>query len=191
MPDPNDLLTFWIDEIGPEGWYRADDAVDAIIRERFEPLWTSVHGGVPTGWTPTPDSVLALLILLDQFPRNMFRGSAKSFATDPEARAKAKKAIARGWDLRIAEPARQFLYTPLMHSECLEDQERSVRLYKARMSNTEGLLIHARAHREVIRRFGRFPHRNIDLGRKSTAAEVAFLDDGGYRTVVDSLRKAA
>ena len=191
MPDPEDLLSFWLEEVGPKGWYIRDETVDARIRERFEPLWTRARKVGCMGWSVQPRSMLALVVLLDQFPRNMFRDSGKAFATDWQARAQAKKAIRLGWDMKIDAPERQFFYLPLMHSECLEDQERAVRLLKTRVPGGEDNVIHARAHREVIRRFGRFPHRNIDLGRLSTTAETAFLAGGGYRTVVDSVREAA
>jgi uncharacterized protein (DUF924 family) len=187
---PEDVVSFWIDEIGAQGWYKASDALDATIRDRFGAAWDTAraHGG--TGWTPSPQSALATVILLDQFPRNMFRDDAKSFATDRLAMSKAKHAIDTNWDMRIDGAARQFFYLPLMHSECLVDQERCVRLFKERMPDADDNLIHAKAHRDVIRKFGRFPYRNAVLGRKSTAQEQAFLDTGGYGAVVNALRAA-
>lgn len=191
MPNFEDILKFWIEDTGPAGWYRSDAALDADIRTRFEPVWRQALAGDCMGWSAQPRSMLALLILLDQFPRNMFRGSPEAFATDDKARAQAKKAIGLGWDTRFSGPEQQFFYLPLMHAECLEDQERAVRLFAERMPESKDNLVHARAHREVIRRFGRFPHRNTDLNRATTAAETAFLADGGYRSVVDSVREPA
>lgn len=191
MTNPEEVLSFWIDETGPQGWYKASAALDDAIRKKFGLLWQQAGTAATTCWSSSPRGMLALLVLLDQFPRNMFRGSGKSFSTDADARAKAKKAIRLGWDLRIDGEARQFFYLPLMHSECLEDQERAVRLLQCRLPGSKDNLLHARAHREVIRRFGRFPHRNHDLGRRSTPAELAFLGEGGYSKVVDSLSEAA
>lgn len=187
---PDEILRFWIDETGEDGWFRQSNALDTEIRRRYLDLWEEARR---TGldWTPTPRSSLAKLILLDQFPRNMFRGDARSFATDGLARARAKSAIDMDWDLRIDGPARQFFYLPLMHSECLADQDRTVRLFMERMPESGENMLHARAHREVIRRFGRFPTRNADLGRASTSDEEAYLAAGGYGSIVDSLRKAS
>ncbi|MGS4946565.1 DUF924 family protein [Meridianimarinicoccus sp. RP-17] len=187
-----DILDFWIDETGVDKWYVTDDALDAAIRNRFEALWTRVMRGGALGWHPTPANMLAAIILFDQFPRNMFRADPRAYASDALARAKAKHAIDMDWDRRIDGPQRQFFYLPLMHSECLADQDRCVRLFKDRMPEAADNLIHARAHREVIRRFGRFPHRNSDLGRDSTAAERAFVEtEGGYGAMVNALRAAA
>lgn len=186
-----EILNFWINETGPKGWYRQSDALDAEIRERWEPMWRrTLQTGWP-GWTPTPRSTLAYLILTDQFPRNMFRKDGQAFATDHLARARAKCAIEQNWDKRIEGDARQFFYLPLCHSECLVDQDRAVRLFNTRMPNAADNLIHARAHREIIRMFGRFPHRNEDLGRKTTREEHSFLQSGGYGSVVDSLKASA
>lgn len=186
------ILDFWIDETGPDKWYGTDSALDDAIRDRFEQTWTRAQRVGSTGWDPTPANTLAAIILFDQFPRNMFRQDRRAFASDTLARAKAKHAIDMGWDRRIDGPARQFFYLPLMHSESLADQDRCVRLFKDRMPEAADNMIHARAHREVIRLFGRFPHRNGDLGRGSTPAEQAFLsNEGGYRAVVEALRQTA
>jgi len=190
--DPQDILAFWLDETGVDKWYVNDSDLDAAIRDRFEPTWTRVMRGGSLGWTPTPASTLAAIILFDQFPRNMFRADPRAYSSDALARAKAKHAIDMDWDRRIDGPPRQFFYLPLMHSECLVDQDRCVRLFKDRMPEAADNLIHARAHREVIRRFGRFPHRNPDLGRMTTAAERAFMDaEGGYGALVSAMRAAA
>ena len=176
MVGPDDVLEFWLDEAGPKSWYIQDEAFDAKIRERFQEAWEGACEGKFSMWLTYPNGALAYLILLDQFPRNMFRGTAKSFASDKIALAAAKAAISKKWDMRIDEPARQFFYLPLMHSENLCDQDRCVRLMKERMP-IEGPsnLLHARAHREVIRLFGRFPYRNDALERNSTAPEMDYV----------------
>ncbi|MEM1362420.1 MAG: DUF924 family protein [Pseudomonadota bacterium] len=190
--DYEDLLRFWIDEVGPEGWYKSDPELDAKITKDYQDYWHRARDGDCMGWTSNPRGMLALLILLDQFPRNMFRNQPDAFASDRRAVTIAKKAISLGWDLRIEEPVRQFFYLPLMHSECLEDQERCVRLVRERMQETgNDNLLHAKAHREVIRRFGRFPTRNEQLGRRHSAPEDHFLSDGGYGAVVNALRASA
>ncbi len=139
-------------------------------------------------WLTYATGTLAYIILTDQFSRNMFRDTAKAFASDAMAKAAAKAAISKGWDRRIDGEARQFFYMPLMHSECLEDQDRCVRLFKTRMPESELNLLHARAHREIVRRYGRFPTRNAALGRASTNAEQRYLDDGGYGAIVEALK---
>jgi uncharacterized protein (DUF924 family) len=186
MATPDEILAYWLDELEPKSWYVSDEAVDATIRERFLHTWERATEGALSLWLTYPSGTLAYIILTDQFPRNMFRGDARSFSTDPIARAAAKMAIDRGWDMKIDEPARQFFYLPLMHSENLTDQDRCVRLVKSRMDSGSTLL-HARAHREVIRRFGRFPYRNEALGRATVDAEQAFLDGGSYGGVVREL----
>ena len=128
MANPEDILAFWLDEIGPDGWYSGGDALDAKIKDRFEDDYRRACGGALSLWLTYPSGTLAYVILTDQFPRNMFRGSADSFAADGISMAAAKMAILKDWDLKIDEPARQFFYLPLMHSESLSDQERSVRL---------------------------------------------------------------
>ena len=192
MVSPEEVLRFWLDEIGPRGWYQASDALDAQVRERFANAWENAHAGSYGLWLTYPNGTLAYIILTDQFPRNMFRGEGRAFATDRAGRTAAKVAINRGWDLRIDEPARQFLYLPLMHSENLCDQERCVRLICERMpEHGPDNLLHARAHREVIRRFGRFPHRNAALGRASTEAERSFEEAGGYGALVREVAEVA
>ncbi len=188
MVTPDEILAFWLDEVGPEGWYRADAGLDARIRTNFEAAWENGQEGAHSLWLTYPSGVLAYLILLDQFPRNMFRGEARAFSTDLAALAAAKCAIDKGWDMKIDEPARQFFYLPLMHSESQTDQDRCVRLMLTRMPETgEGNLVHAKAHREVIRRFGRFPYRNAALSRSDTAHELEFEKSGGYGAVLREL----
>ncbi len=129
---PDDILAFW-NALGPGGWYAVDDVVDAAIRDRFHPAWRAARGGAFRHWCTTPEGALAYLILTDQFPRNMFRGSSDAFATDALALGAARGALLRGHDLQIAPPARQFFCLPLMHSEALADQDRCLALFRERM----------------------------------------------------------
>ncbi|UYV35841.1 DUF924 domain-containing protein [Rhodobacteraceae bacterium D3-12] len=191
MVRPEDVLEFWLDEVGPKGWYEVSDSLDETIREKFLTAWQNACEGAYSLWLTYPSGALAYVILLDQFPRNMFRGEGKAFASDPAALAAAKVAISKGWDLKIDEPGRQFFYLPMMHSENLCDQERCVRLMKERMPQSgEGNLLHAKAHREVIRQFGRFPYRNDALSRKPTDTERDYVDAGGYGATVRELQAA-
>ncbi|MFX0545770.1 DUF924 family protein [Roseovarius sp. S1116L3] len=190
MTAPEEILAFWLDDVGPKGWYAPTDALDAQIRDRFEPALQSARNGAYGLWLTYPTGTLAYIILMDQLPRNMFRGAGTAFATDRHAVAAAKAAIGRKWDMMIDEPARQFFYLPLMHSENLCDQERCIRLICERMPETDdSQLLHARAHREVIRQFGRFPYRNEALGRRSTPAETAYLKAGAYGHTVRQLQQ--
>jgi uncharacterized protein (DUF924 family) len=192
MVGPEEVLSFWLDDVGPAGWYAQDDALDAQITEKFHDAWTAGCQGRFSLWLTYPSGALAYVILLDQFPRNMFRGSAAAFASDRIALAAAKAAISKGWDKRIDEPARQFFYLPLMHSENLCDQERCVRLMCERMPQSGATnLLHARAHREVIRQFGRFPYRNAALSRATTASEAEYVSSGGYGETVRTLKMAS
>jgi len=181
--EAEEILSFWIDKVGPDGWYLADAVLDDRIRERFLGLWERARARGLDGWSCQPRGSLALVILLDQFPRNMFRGDPRSFSTDREALAVAKAAIGRGFDGRVGLDARLFFYMPLMHSEIVTDQERAVRLYALHLG-TSAQFLHARAHRAVIRRFGRFPSRNGVLGRESTPAEADWLASGGYEVAL-------
>lgn len=181
MAISDDILNYWLDEIGPEGWYRGDKALDDDIRARFEDVWDENQEGAGGLWLTDARGSLAYILLMDQFSRNMFRDEGKAFASDPSARAAAKAAIDRDWDLQIAEPARQFFYLPFMHSESLIDQDRGIELIGERMPETgAGTLEHAQVHRAIIRKFGRFPYRNAALGRTMTTAEQVFLDAGAY-----------
>jgi uncharacterized protein (DUF924 family) len=173
LPAPAEIVAFWR-EAGPDKWFAQDASFDAAIRSRFLAACEAAANGALSAWEAGAQGALALLLLLDQFPRNMFRGSARAFAADALARAVADRALARGFD-RATEPAlRPFFYLPFMHSEMPADQDRCVRLYEV-LGDAE-LLGHAREHRDVVRRFGRFPHRNRALGRATTPAEQAFLD---------------
>ncbi len=188
---PDEILKFWLDEVDQKQWYIQDDDLDRKIVEKFEATWIEAMEGSWGLWLTYPSGALAYIILTDQFPRNMFRDSAKAFSSDKMALAVAKQAIHRGWDLKIDEPARQFFYLPLMHSENLCDQERCIRLMKERMPETgESNLIHAKAHREVIRLFGRFPYRNEALDRQMTESEQAYVDEGGYGSTLRALQNA-
>lgn len=189
---PDDILSFWLDEKTPADWYKADDALDQEIRDRFGATWEAGMQGKFGLWLTYPSGALAYIILMDQFPRNMFRGSGKAFASDKSALAAAKVAIDRQWDMRIDEPARQFFYMPLMHSENLCDQERCIRLMKERMpKNGESNLLHAKAHREVIRKFGRFPYRNEALERRYTKVEQDYVANGGYGSTVKEMQRVS
>ncbi len=190
--DPQQVVDFWVNDVGPNGWYLQDDALDQTIRDRFLTTWESARAEELHGWQADAQTALAYLILTDQFPRNMFRNDPRAFATDGLARAAAKHAVDLEWDQRVPEPERQFFFLPLMHSECLTDQDRCVRLMLARMPETgDANVLHARAHREIIRRFGRFPFRNFALSRAVTPEETQFLEHGGYGEIVRELQAAA
>lgn len=181
MVSSEQVLNFWLDRVGPKGWYAADDALDEEIRDTFLPTWEAARDGGLSMWLTYPSGALAYLILTDQFSRNMYRGSGDAFALDAVAIAVAKRAICKGWDMKIDGPARQFFYLPLMHSESVCDQDRCVRLMFERLGEDgESNLTHAQAHREVIRQFGRFPYRNAALGRTDTRSETAYVAAGGY-----------
>lgn len=177
LPTAADVITFWR-EAGPERWFKKDFAFDQAILERFLATHEAAADGKLTAWERSAEGALALLILLDQFPRNMFRGDARTFATDPLARAVAAGALVRGFDGQFEPQMRSFFYLPFEHSEDLADQDRSVAFYRA-MGDAD-LLKWAELHADIIRRFGRFPHRNQILGRSTTPEEQAFLDSGGF-----------
>jgi uncharacterized protein (DUF924 family) len=175
---PQDVLVFWR-AAGPKKWFAKDDAFDAEIKARFLATYEAAARGELSDWEATPEGALALLIVLDQFPRNIFRGSARAFAADATARAIADRAIGRGFDAAVPEGERMFLYLPFEHSENIDDQERCCALFRA-MGNAD-LLRWAELHADIIRRFGRFPHRNAVLGRATTPDEQAFLDSDGFK----------
>lgn len=178
---PREILDFWLNDIGPDGWFGGGEALDGVIRRRFLRAWTAARGGAFDHWRADAAGTLALLILIDQFPRNMFRGSPLSFATDARALRVTRMAMAAGQDRDVPKETRMFVYLPFAHSEAPADQDRSVHIAYTRMgppSPTRGL--HAEAHRAVIARFGRFPYRNDALGRTSTAEEIAWMEEGGY-----------
>ena len=180
--DPaEEIRRFWLKEVGPDGWYKQDDAVDRACTERFLNDWKHAMADGFRTWLSSAENALALLILLDQFPRNIFRGTANAFASDRQALRTAKLALARRLDQAIPEVERQFLFLPFMHAEALTEQERCVRLFLVNSPNDAGdNLRHAIFHRNVIRQFGRFPSRNALLGRTDSAAERAYRAEGGY-----------
>ncbi|MEL6277675.1 MAG: DUF924 family protein [Pseudomonadota bacterium] len=180
------VLAFWLNEVGRTGWFKTDPGVDQAIRDRFTSVYQAAARGDLDAWRATPAGALALIIALDQFPRNMFRDHAKAFATDAKARAVALEAISNGFDLQTPEPDRMMFYLPLEHSEVLEDQDLCVSLISERLRSEQEGVRHAEAHRDLIRRFGRFPHRNEALGRPSTAEEAEFLLGGGYQPNSDN-----
>jgi uncharacterized protein (DUF924 family) len=171
-----DVVTFWR-AAGFDRWFNKDDAFDAEIKRRFLPTYEAAAAGQLRDWENTAEGALALLIVLDQFPRNMFRGDKRAFATDPLARAITAGALIKGFDAQAGD-LRAFFYLPFEHSEDLADQERGVALYKA-AGDDEGLKW-GEIHADIIRKFGRFPHRNKVLGRTTTPEEQKFLDDGGF-----------
>jgi len=170
----DEVHRFWFDELSVEQWWRKDPALDLRIRERFLALYERLAPQRVFVAT-TPRVALATVIVLDQFPRNMFRGEARAYATDAQARAVAKDAIAAGLDRALPTYERQFLYMPLQHSEDRADQRVAVELVTA--LGDEELTRFALAHQRIIERFGRFPHRNAVLGRDSTPEEIASLDE--------------
>jgi uncharacterized protein (DUF924 family) len=186
MTHAADVLDFWL-SAGPEKWYVQDDAFDQEIRDNFGQTWRAANGSHLPDWASDADGALALIILLDQFPRNMFREDPRAFVTDEKALEISGKALAHGWDRDTAEPQRQFFYMPFMHSENLDHQDTCVELMDSRMETGNNAL-HARAHREIIRRFGRFPYRNNALGRDTTPEEQAFMDQGGYRAMFQEVQ---
>jgi uncharacterized protein (DUF924 family) len=171
------VIEFWRDA-GPQRWFKPDDAFDTQFRERFLALHERAARGELDGWLQAPGGALALAILLDQFPRNAFRGTARMYATDGEARRVARIALDRGHDAQVPEELRNFLYLPFMHSEDPADQDVSVAKTAALGGEPQRYALH---HRDIVRRFGRFPHRNAILGRASTPDEQRFIAEGGFR----------
>ena len=175
-PDPShidEVLAFWFEELGPDDWFGGGEEVDTRIRERFLALHETLRAAVPDTWRATARGMLAAVIALDQFPRNMYRGDARAFAADPAALALATDAVERGLDQGMSNDERKFLYLPFEHSEDPAVQARSVDLFAS--LDEEETLGYALRHKEIIDRFGRFPHRNEVLGRESTPEEIAFL----------------
>lgn len=167
----HELLDFWFSPRMRPRWFAATPALDDEIRERYAALWRRAAAGELATWQEHPEGALALAIVLDQLPLNMYRGKPESFATEAQAVAVAKRAIALGHDRKLDRDALLFLYMPLMHSENLEDQDRSVELFRAAGLETR----YPEHHRSIVRRFGRFPHRNAILGRVGSQAEHDYL----------------
>ncbi len=190
------VLDFWFGELDEHGradaahaqrWWKKDEAFDAEIREGFGPLIDAVMAGAREAWLSEPRGALAYVIVLDQFSRNAFRGTKRSFAGDERALAATRRSLAAGFDRRLVHDERAFLYMPLMHAEDLEAQELCVSLFSAlrdeaapdQRADAEEQLSFAVQHRDIIARFGHFPHRNEILGRRSTPEEIAFLKTPG------------
>jgi uncharacterized protein (DUF924 family) len=187
MASPSDILEFWFSDHARERWFRKDAAFDDEIRARFAADVVAAAAGEHVAWQTSGDGALALSILLDQFPRNLYRGSAQAFAADDRAREVANHVIANQLDETVALERRMFFYLPFEHSESLADQERAVELFtrwaaahpEAKRAQADEIASYAVRHRDVIQRFGRFPHRNAVVGRASTAEEVEFLTQPG------------
>jgi len=177
IADIANILHFWFEDLDPKDWWRKDDALDARIAARFADIYRELQGGVPGAWLETPEGFLAAILVLDQFPRNMFRDTRQAFATDAQALKLAKRAIAQGMDAGLPPEKRAFIYLPFQHSEDSADQARSVELF-TELGQALNLDFAVR-HKAVIDRFGRFPHRNAILGRKSSDEEIAFLKQPG------------
>ena len=173
---PHDIVRFWAEEVGEKRWFEPDLELDADIARRFGESCALASDGKLPDWENSAEGALALLILLDQLPRNMFRGKAEAFATDAKARAIADRAVARGFDLQVLQTLRPFFYLPFMHSEHCEDQDRCVALIAERVGKDSENYPYALAHRDAIAKFGRFPGRNVALGRQSTPEELEFLN---------------
>lgn len=174
---PETLVTFW-SNAGPQKWFAKDDAFDADLRMHFEAEHQAAARGAFADWEERPEGALALLLLLDQIPRNIYRGSAFAFATDARAREVAARAIAKSFDQQFEAGLRCFFYLPFEHSESAEDQARAMGYFEA-LGDAEFLKF-AVLHRDIIARFGRFPHRNAVMGRVTTPEEQAYLDSGGF-----------
>lgn len=188
MSNPEEIIKFWFETLTPEDHFRGGEQVDEQVRSRFHDVWLRAAGGAMAEWEKTPRGALALIICLDQFPRNMFRNSGQSFHSDALAREIASRSIEKRYDWQLEEKLRLFLYMPFMHSESLLDQDRSVDLIAGRMPQVgRQNLLHAHAHRKIIEMFGRFPFRNEALGRKNSLQENEFLNSGGYTKVVDQI----
>ncbi len=177
---PVQIIDFWYSDRMAGHWYRSNAELDGEIRDRFASVWRRASDGELDHWRETAEGCLALCIVLDQFPLNMFRGQAESFATEEQAVRVVKHALAAGLDKQLPYERREFLYMPLMHSESLADQEMAVKLFEA--AGLDSNLKFARHHRDIIHRFGRFPHRNEILGRTSSEPELVYLaGEGAFR----------
>lgn len=174
---PRAVLDFWFSELSPKQWFMKDPALDSSMAERFTGLHLALSRQVPDLWTETPEAWLALVIVFDQFPRNIYRGSPLAFATDGLALKEAKAAIASGADMAVSQAQRIFFYLPFEHAEDLTEQHRAVQLCE--VLGDANYLDYARRHRDVITEFGRFPHRNAILRRDSTVEELAYLSKPG------------
>ena len=171
---PQEILDFWFSDEVRKLWFNSTPEFDALLRERFEALWTRASCGELDGWLQSAAGCLALVIVLDQFPLNMFRGQAQSFASEAQSREVARVAIDKGFDQDLDPRARAFLYMPFMHSEVLADQQLALQLFA--QPGLEDNLRFARHHHGIVEKFGRFPHRNKALGRESSEPEIEYLN---------------
>lgn len=180
MADIDDVLAFWFEEHGPDDWFAKSDEFDKEIRDRFLTVYEQAAAGGLQEWRNTPRGCLALCLVLDQFPRNLFRDDPRAFATDALARDLTRHLLDQGFDRDPAldGPARMFVYLPLEHSEDIEDQRLCLDLVRERIGN-ESFIDYAERHLKIIERFGRFPHRNAVLGRECTPEEAEFLEQPG------------
>ena len=174
---PNDVLGFWR-QAGPQKWFARNAAFDEACRLKFEPTHHRAARGEYDDWAETPEGALALVLLLDQFPRNLYRGSGHAYATDGKARAVARGATQRGFHMQVEKELAQFFVLPFEHSEDIADQDEALAM-AVELDDAE-VLKWVTIHRDIIVRFGRFPHRNAALGRTTTPEEQVFLDDGGF-----------
>lgn len=184
MSTAQEILKFWFEDTPKENWYKSSPELDAAIKNRFLNDYKRAADGKLSDWAETADGGLAVIILLDQFARNMFRGDRQSFAADPIARDFSSRMIESGLDRQIPVKRREFIYMPFLHSEELSDQDRGLELFMTKMDDPNYDVVHAKAHREIIKRFGRFPYRNDAFGRKTTQEEQSFLDGGGYAAIL-------
>lgn len=173
IASPEAVIRFWFEDLSLQDWFRSDAALDRRIAERFTATHLALAGHVPDAWRASPEATLALIVVLDQFPRNIYRGTPLAFATDCLALREARAALNAGFDSKVEPLRRAFFYLPFEHSEALEDQDRSVSLF-TRLGLEEPLR-YAVLHRDAIVEFGRFPHRNAILARPSTPGELEYL----------------
>ena len=169
-----EILDFWFSDEVRKLWFKSTPEFDALLRERFEALWTRASSGELDDWLQSAAGCLALVLVLDQFPLNMFRGQAQSFVSEAQSREVARLAIDKGFDQDIEPGSRAFLYMPFMHSEMLADQQLALQLFA--QPGLEDNLRFARHHHHIIEKFGRFPHRNKALGRESSESEIEYLN---------------
>ncbi len=173
-----EILDFWFSDEVKSRWFNSTPEFDELLRQRYEKVWGQARADSFDHWEQEPEGALALVIILDQFPLNMFRTDARQYSTEAHARKIAGHAIHQGFDRKLEKSKRAFLYLPYMHSESMDDQNRSVELYEA--AGLDDNLRFAKHHRDVVKRFGRFPHRNMALGRESTEQEIEYLKTANW-----------
>ena len=170
----SDVIKYWFSEKSRQHWFSSTPEIDNEIKQRFEQLWINAASGKLNDWQDSPQGCLALIIILDQFPLNMFRGQAQSFASEAQSREVARLAIDKGFDRDLDPRSRAFLYMPFMHSEVFADQQLALQLFA--QPGLEDNLRFARHHHDIVEKFGRFPHRNTALGRESSESEIEYLN---------------